>query len=61
MTTNPAALAADAIAETWELTIGKRDRIQELIEEQFAPVLLALENENQILREELESARMGQP
>lgn len=35
MTTDPAKLAADAIAETWQLDNGKRDRIQELIEEQF--------------------------
>lgn len=40
MTTDPAALAADAIAETWALDNGKRDRIQELIEEQFTPVLM---------------------
>lgn len=37
MTTDPAALAADAIADEWNLPKGTRNIIQEIIEEQYAP------------------------
>lgn len=63
MTTDPAKLAADSLADTFDLPIGKRDYIESIINEFYEPVLLALEQDNQILREELASARMleGQP
>lgn len=46
--------AADAIAERFNLNNGPRNVIEEILKEIYGP----LENENQILREELASARM---
>lgn len=53
MTTDPAKLAADAIAETWNLDNGKRDRIEEIVNEFYAPVLLALKKSMACQHEEI--------